>query len=140
MRRTLVERRAHGRCEYCRAPQVASAYTFHVEHVVPRCRGGVDHPDNGALSCWSCNSAKAGHLTGTDPETSREEPLFHPRRDAWAEHFELSGDDGGLRVLGKTPVGRATVARLRMNDPRFQPRARRLWRLAGLWPPEKASP
>jgi hypothetical protein len=39
-----------------------------------------------------------------------------------------------LRVLGRTAIGRATMARLRMNDPRFQPKARELWMTAGRWP------
>ena len=132
MQRKLVERRAKGRCEYCRAPQDIAAYTFHVEHIVPRVAGGADHPTNAALSCWSCNSAKAGHQTGINPTTGVEEPLFHPRRQLWDEHFALSPDR--LRVLGRTATGRATVTRLRMNDPRFQPQARALWMAAGRWP------
>ena len=40
--------------------------------------------------------------------------LFHPRRDRWAEHFELLG----IRIEGLTPVGRATVYVLAMNDAR----------------------
>lgn len=132
MQRKPVERRAQGRCEYCRAPQDIAAYTFHVEHITPRARGGADSLANGALSCWSCNSAKADHQTGIDPTTGFEEALFHPRRQFWDEHFVLSSD--GLRVLGRTATGRATVARLRMNEPRFQPKARELWMAAGRWP------
>ena len=131
-RRRLVEKRASGRCEYCRAPQNISAYTFHVEHIVPRSKGGTDEAENTALSCWSCNSAKGSRLWSTDPQTNLPEPLFHPRRQAWNEHFTLSDDL--LHVLGRTPVGRATVAALQMNDPRFQPKARELWAKAGRWP------
>jgi hypothetical protein len=40
--------------------------------------------------------------------------LFHPRRDRWAEHFQL----GGSRIEGLTPSGRATVYVLAMNDAR----------------------
>jgi hypothetical protein len=132
MERALVERRAKGRCEYCRAPQDVCAYTFHVEHIVPRAKSGADHPANGALSCWSCNSAKRDYLTGIDPITGSEVPLFHPRRQCWEDHFTVSGDF--LRIDGRTPVGRATVGRLRMNDKRFQPEARQLWLQAGRWP------
>ena len=132
MRRQTVERRAKGRCEYCRAPQEVAGYTFHVEHIIPRSKGGADRPANGALSCWSCNSAKADHLIGVDPETGCDEPLVHPRQERWEQHFELSADR--LRVVGRTAVGRATVERLRMNDPRFQPKARKLWIAAGCWP------
>ena len=132
MERTLVERRAQGRCEYCRAPQDVCAYTFHLEHIVPRSKGGADTPGNGALSCWPCNSAKRDFVHGADPLTGRQEPLFHPRQQRWEEHFALSAD--ALEIEGRTPVGRATVSRLRMNDKRFQPEARRLWLQAGCWP------
>lgn len=132
MPRELVSRRAGGRCEYCRAEQDVCAYTFHLEHIVPRARGGTDHSDNRAFSCWPCNSAKASHVTGLDPQTGKEAPLYHPRRHAWLDHFFLSPDF--LRIVGKSPTGRATVERLRMNDPRFQPKARRLWMAAGRWP------
>ena len=132
MQRQTVECRAKGRCEYCRAPQQIAGYTFHVEHIVPRSKGGADRPSNGALSCWSCNSAKGDHRTGIDPETGCEEPLFHPRQQRWKQHFELSADR--LRIVGRTATGRATVERLRMNDPRFQPKARELWLAAGCWP------
>lgn len=132
MQRRTVERRAKGRCEYCRASQDISAYTFHVEHIVPRARGGADHLSNAALSCWSCNSAKASHVTGVDPETADVRLLFHPRQQQWEEHFALSADQ--LNIVGRTAVGRATVERLRMNDPRFQPKARELWIAAGRWP------
>ena len=127
-----MARRAEEHCEYCRAPEEVCAYTFHVEHIIPRSRGGADDPSNGALSCWPCNSSKSNHLTGVDPETGRDEPLFHPRQQRWEEHFELSIDL--FHVLGRTSVGRATVARLRMNDLRFQPQARALWLQAGRWP------
>jgi hypothetical protein len=42
--------------------------------------------------------------------------LFNPREHAWNEHFAWSSADL-LVVEGRTPVGRATVVRLRMNDP-----------------------
>jgi len=39
------------------------------------------------------------------------EPLFHPRRQSWAEHFEVRG----ALIEGKTPCGRVTVRVLAMN-------------------------
>ena len=38
--RDLVEARAGGACEYCRLLQAATGVTFHVEHLLPRSRGG----------------------------------------------------------------------------------------------------
>ena len=39
--------------------------------------------------------------------------LFHPRIDAWSEHFRY---DGAV-LAGLTPIGRATVATLAINLP-----------------------
>jgi hypothetical protein len=38
--------------------------------------------------------------------------LFHPRRDAWPEHFAWRG----TLIVGQTAIGRATVQLLAMND------------------------
>jgi hypothetical protein len=57
--------------------------------------------------------------------------LFNPRQDRWEEHFQVDPDTGEIR--GLTPVGYATVARLRMNSP-AQQEARRLWIRLGLFP------
>lgn len=37
--------------------------------------------------------------------------LFHPRQDVWSDHFRWSGP----RLIGKTAVGRVTVAVLCIN-------------------------
>ncbi len=50
-----------------------------------------------------------------DPETSEEVPLFNPRADRWADHFAWDED---WRIVGFTPVGRATVTALNLNHPR----------------------
>jgi hypothetical protein len=39
--------------------------------------------------------------------------LFDPRGDVWDRHFKLDA----AQIVGLTPVGRATVALLRFNDP-----------------------
>jgi hypothetical protein len=39
-------------------------------------------------------------------------PLFNPRRQKWARHFRWRG----AILVGRTPVGRATVMLLKMND------------------------
>jgi 5-methylcytosine-specific restriction endonuclease McrA len=129
--RDRVEQRARGRCEYCQAPQEICAYTFHMDHIVPRSLGGTDSLANYALACFPCNNAKRAHITGTDPNTGQDESLFHPRKQKWAEHFEWITD--GKHIRGKTPAGRATVHRLAMNE-RLQVQARALWLTTGMWP------
>jgi len=129
--RDKVEERARRRCEYCQAPQEICAYTFHLDHIVPVSKGGAHALGNYALACFPCNNAKRAHITGLDPTTGREEPLFHPRKQKWAQHFEWTKDFKRLR--GKTPTGRATIRRLAMND-RLQAEARRVWAATLKWP------
>jgi hypothetical protein len=126
----LAERAGH-RCEYCFAPEYIFNARLHVEHIVPRRRRGTDDPDNLALACAHCNAHKAAATSAPDPETGRDVPLFSPRRDNWDDHFVV---DDTFRVLGRSPIGRATVARLHMNDE--EPlRARAWWVICGLFPP-----
>ena len=112
--RDFVRRRADNRCEYCLLRQKHSDLTHHVEHIVAKQHGGLDHTDNLALACHRCNLRKGPNLTGVDPGSGELVPLFHPRRDRWAEHFLFRG----ARIEGITPVGRATVHVLAMNDAR----------------------
>lgn len=126
-----VADRAAGRCEYCRAPEQVFNFTFEVEHIVPRSAGGGHHLDNLALACESCNLYKSDAEAGWDEVDGRPHPLFHPRTQRWEEHFQFNPETAELQ--GLTGVGRATVARLRMNSD-FQLRARRHWRVLGLYP------
>jgi hypothetical protein len=112
--RHLVHQRAGGCCEYCRLPQKAIDATFHVEHIVALQHGGTDDPSNLALACDRCNLYKGSNLTSIDTETGAIVPLFHPRQDAWRDHFAFRG----LRIIGLTPRGRATVQLLNMNATR----------------------
>jgi hypothetical protein len=126
-----VAQRAGHRCEYCHAPEVVFNFPFEVEHIIPLSRGGTDENANRALSCRSCNLRKAAHVSGVDPESQAETPLFHPRNNRWEEHFRVEGESG--RIEGLTPVGRTTVARLEMNS-EAQGTARRQWMRLGLFP------
>ena len=129
--REFVTERAESRCEYCRAPQIVTGANYHIEHIVPRALGAADDPANYALACITCNGHKSAHIIGNDPETSGNIPLFDPRRDRWAQHFRFVPKS--LEVRGLTPKGRATVARLQMNEPR-QIEARQLWVELGIYP------
>ncbi len=112
--REFVRTRAGDRCEYCLLRQEQSGLSHHIEHITAKQHGGSDEPENLALACNRCNACKGPNLTGIDPETQALAPLFHPRRDVWAEHFEFQQ----ARIVGRTPKGRATVAVLQMNDER----------------------
>ncbi len=129
--RLFVTERAKSRCEYCRAPQVITGTTYHVEHVVPSGSGGPDELANYALCCVTCNGHKSAHTTGIDPATGIERSLFHPRRDRWESHFRFVPKL--LKIEGVTAKGRATIARLQMNE-RKQIEARALWVELDLFP------
>ena len=116
--RQLVEARAGGACEYCRLLQAPTGVTFHIDHLVPRSRGGRTIMTNLALSCPGCNLAKADRTTGKD-EIGNTQPLFNPRDYkpamlGWYLHFVLERDSG--LILPRTRVGEATVITLVIND------------------------
>jgi hypothetical protein len=112
-RKSLVEERACGTCEYCRSQACFATQSFSVEHIAPLSRGGSDDPENLAFACQGCNSHKYTRIEARDPVTGLMVPLFHPRRDRWRDHFVWSSDF--TQVLGSTPTGRATVEALRLN-------------------------
>jgi hypothetical protein len=72
-------------------------------------------------------------LAALDPTTQQTVPLFHPHRQVWEEHFTWSDD--GTELVGLTPVGRATIATLKMNRPQLI-RVRRMWVKVGEHPPK----
>jgi hypothetical protein len=127
--RRLVHERADGCCEYCQTSEENSGQTMQVDHIDPK---GGNVLDNLCLSCWSCNNHKHKARLAADPETGAHVPLFNPRTQVWSEHFEWT--DGSTRIRGLTPVGRATVARLRMNRAVIVV-ARRRWAEGGYHPP-----
>jgi hypothetical protein len=77
-----------------------------------------------------CNSYKGPNIAGIDPVSRSIVPLFHPRRHKWARHFRW---DGPI-LVGRTPIGRATVAVLEINEP-YRVAARRLLIDEGVFPP-----
>ena len=127
--RQRIEQRAGGRCEYCQAPTFICAYTFHLEHCIPKAAGGMSRESNLALSCASCNFRKSSHTQAMDPVSGKLQPVFHPVAQAWNSHFLLKGS----RITGRTSVGRPTVLLLDLNSP-IRQEARWVWRSTGLWP------
>jgi hypothetical protein len=85
------------------------------EHIVPLSRGGGDVPNNICPACPNCNAHKLKKTSAPDPESGEMVRLFNPYRDIWTDHFEW--DKSGTKILGRTKLGRATVAALKMNLP-----------------------
>jgi hypothetical protein len=102
------------------------------DHTLPVSQGGETSFENVCLACRSCNEFKSDFTEAVDPLTGETVPLFNPRTQQWYNHFEWSLD--GTRVEGLTATGRATIVRLRMNNPVIIV-ARKRWVISGWHPP-----
>jgi hypothetical protein len=125
-----VEARASQRCEYCRMHQALQGATFHIEHIVPGSRGGASELHNLAWACPGCNLRKSDRTQAIDPDTNTLVSLFNPRSERWTDHFAFQGH----LLIGRTPIGRATVYVLDLNHER-RLRIRQAEELFGLFPP-----
>ena len=103
-----------------------------IEHYIPESLGGLTEEDNLWLACSQCNGHKSNRTTAVDPISGRTVSLYNPRHQSWKEHFRWV--EGATRILGLTPVGRATVAVLQLNRPTLV-RARYRWASVGWHPP-----
>lgn len=111
--------------------QALQGATFHIEHTVPRSRGGSSLLENLAWSCPGCNLHKAGGVEFPDPESDQLVALFNPRCDRWNDHFQWDG----FEIMPQTPVGRATCEALKLNGPR-RILIRQAEAMFGLFPPD----
>lgn len=127
----LIWHRAMGRCEYCQLGQEFDDRPFEIDHIQSRKHGGPTVAGNLALSCFRCNSFKGSDIAGRDPKTRRLTPLFNPRRHKWAKHFRWEG----AYLVGRSPIGRVTVAVLQINDS-FRVELREELMEEGIFPPE----
>lgn len=130
--RRRVREAAGDACGYCLSPQRLVMSRLEIEHIIPRARGGSDEEANLWLSCGLCNRYKSAQVEAADPLTGDTVPLYNPRTNIWYEHFGWSMD--GVKVVGLTPAGRATVNALNLNN-EVAVEVRRNWVLAGWHPP-----
>lgn len=110
--RRIVVSRAQGKCEYCLLHQDDSAFTHPIDHIIALKHGGATTLENLALACINCNRQKGSDLTGIDPFSGKIIRIFDPRQQNWQDHFRLEG----VKIIGLSETGRATVALLRLND------------------------
>jgi HNH endonuclease len=108
-----VWQRAGNCCEYCRMLQEFDENTFEIDHIVSKQHGGLTIAGNLALSCFYCNAFKGPNIAGRDRVTRKLAPLFNPRRHKWDRHFRWQGG----YLIGRTPIGRVTIALLSINAP-----------------------
>jgi len=109
----LVWQRAQSRCEYCQLDQSHSAVAFEIDHIIAKKHGGQTVSENLCLTCFYCNSFKGPNIAGVDPQAGKVVPLFNPRRHHWKRYFRWAGP----LVVGRTPMGRATIQVLSLNNP-----------------------
>lgn len=128
-----VRAEAKNRCGYCLSPQRLVMARLEVEHMIPLAHDGTDDESNLWLACPLCNGHKSDRVRAKDPVSGELVALFHPRTQSWTEHFEWI--DGGLRIAGRTAVGRATVRVLRLSDDPDAVLVRSYWIAAGWHPP-----
>jgi hypothetical protein len=104
-----------------------------IDHILPESLGGLTDEENLWLACSLCNDHKGDRIAALDPETGEIVRLFNPRFQDGYEHFLWN--ETSDRIIGPTPIGRATVIALHLNRPSLV-RARQLWSIAGWHPPK----
>jgi hypothetical protein len=104
-------------CAYCRTAEDLTATTFEFEHILPRAAGGETVFENICLSCPMCNRYKSDRVHWQDAALPTPSALFHPHHDRWSDHF--TWNEGATELIDLTPVGRATIAALKMNRPQM---------------------
>jgi hypothetical protein len=86
---------------------------FEADHIIPEQHHGATTLRNLAWACFGCNRRKLSNLGGIDPKTQKRAWLQNPRRQKWQRHFRWEG----AVLVGRTPVGRATIEVLGVNLP-----------------------
>ena len=112
--RRVVRERAGGWCEYCLCHEQDAVFSHEPDHIIAAKHGGPTVAANLAWTCFVCNRFKGSDLASIDSRTNQLTRLFHPRSDAWKDHFRLTKDG---RIVPLTAVGRVTAALLRLNLP-----------------------
>ena len=130
--REKIRQEAGNRCGYCLSRQDLVPAAFEIDHLVPVSAGGNDEEDNLWLACRACNTTKGAQMKALDPLSGQPVSIFNPRRQNWWEHFRWS--DSGVEIIGITPIGRATVVALDLNNI-ISLIVRQNWVTAGWHPP-----
>lgn len=130
--RDRVAEQARRRCGYCLTSEAIVGTPMEMEHLIPQSLGGPTK-DNLWLACSLCNTHKGNRIAALDVVSGEVVRLFNPRYQGWYDHFFWS--PGSDYIIGRTPVGRATVVALNLNRASLVV-ARRLWVEVGWHPPQ----
>jgi hypothetical protein len=130
--RDRITAQARHRCGYCLTQEAMVGMPMEIDHIIPEVFGGPTSEENLWLACSPCNDIKGSRIAALDRDSGEVVPLFNPRKQTWSEHFAWS-DEGEL-IIGRTPVGRATIEALNLNRSTLV-RARQAWVSVGWHPP-----
>lgn len=131
LRHRLVEADDH-RCAYCQTTQANTGQPMVVDHIIPEAQGGQTEFGNLCFACRRCNEFKGSTIRTRHPHTDEMVSIFHPRQHTWTDHF--TWDAPGVRLIGLTAIGQATVMVLNLNNGVIVA-ARRRWVSVGWHPP-----
>ena len=110
--RIQVAERAHFCCEYCHRLEEDSFIKYQIDHIISRKHGGLTILENLAYCCPICNNNKGSDIATILQNEDILIRLFHPRKQDWFEHFEVSE---GL-FIAKTKIAEATIKILDLNN------------------------
>ena len=110
--RDQIRQRAEGRCEYCRLPDWADEWPFHVDHILARVHGGEDQLRNLCWSCTQCNLHKSSNFASVDPDSGTRVDLFalEVQGESMIEEQIADGDYVVIRRQEKAQPGEIVVA------------------------------
>ena len=109
--RRLVTGRAGRRCEYCLIHEDDTYFGCEVDHVVSEKHGGPTVVENLSYACLVCNRYKGSDLGSILVPSGDLIRFFHPRIDAWSDHFTLEG----AIIKPRTTIGQVTERIFRLN-------------------------
>lgn len=110
--RRQVAVRADHLCEYCLVHEQETAFGCAVDHIISLKHGGTSDIENLAYACVFCNRFKGSDIGSIILETQEFTRFYNPRRDRWADHFQLT--DAMLAPI--TSIGKVTARILGFND------------------------
>ena len=129
--RREIRQRANQHCEYCLIHEDDVLLPHEPDHIIAMKHDGATSEANLAWTCFLCNQAKGSDIASVDPLSCEIVRLFSPRTDRWDEHFQLQPD---AKIVGTTPIGRATTSLLKLNR-KQQIEIRQTLTMASLYPP-----
>lgn len=110
--RNLVAERAQYFCEYCLIHESDTYLGCEIDHIISLKHGGITDESNLAYSCSFCNRHKGSDVGSISLKSNELIRFYNPRKDFWAEHFQLDGSS----IQPLTKIGEVTCRILLLNS------------------------